>query len=291
MPKQGYLICRIQKHQSIGSVRRALDHAYRKNMLPEENQNINFEISKNNNHNYKYEETETFLTNDINRLERENLIRKTTNLRQKSALVVEHLITYSPEVFEGKSPAQQTALLEAGYEALILFYRSKGEVGNLFFYTIHVDEKTPHMSVFVVPKYRATDKKGKEKTKLGAKHFFGGRDLMRRFQTFMHEKTVEQLKTNFWFEDTILRGLEHDKPRKNVSIKDFYANIKRLQEYFEYYLKLSPENRLKEQEQITNNLKAIDKIKKQEIPDPNIQKIIEKYEKLAKDEGLSIDLE
>ena len=39
-----------------------------------------------------------------------------------------------------------------------------------------------------------------------------------------------------------------------------------------------------------NNLNMIKEIKKQDIPDPNIQEIIKKYEKISKDEDFGIEI-
>ena len=80
---------------------------------------------------------------------------------------------------------------------------------NVISTTIHRDETTPHMAVYVVP----IDSKGN----LNAREFLGGRAKLSKMQTDFHDQ-VKDLGLE--------RGLEGSKA-EHTTIKDFYAEIQK----------------------------------------------------------------
>lgn len=78
--------------------------------------------------------------------------------------------------------------------------------------TLHKDETSPHLSVFVVP----LTKDGR----LSAKDFLGGREVLRQDQTNYHEKVVHL---------GLKRGVEGSKT-SHKSIRQYYTTTKQLKE-------------------------------------------------------------
>ena len=96
--------------------------------------------------------------------------------------VVEMLLGASPEFFEGKSYAEQKSYLSDCVDFAKQFFGEENIVGAY----MHFDEKTPHVSVMVVPietSVRKTKKQEREVTTLNASHYLGGQAAMIQMQT------------------------------------------------------------------------------------------------------------
>ena len=96
--------------------------------------------------------------------------------------VVEMLLGASPEFFEGKSYAEQKSYLSDCVDFAKQFFGAENIVGAY----MHFDEKTPHVSVMVVPietSVRKTKKQEREVTTLNASHYLGGHERMVQMQT------------------------------------------------------------------------------------------------------------
>ena len=124
--------------------------------------------------------------------------------RSNAVLCVEHLITASPD-WNGWGTKKEEEFFKKSLE----FLNKKYGKENVIACSIHRDETTPHLIVYVVP----IDEKGG----LNAKKWLGGRAKLSQTQTdFANE--VKNLGLE--------RGLENSKAR-HKTIKQFYAEIEK----------------------------------------------------------------
>jgi hypothetical protein len=124
--------------------------------------------------------------------------------RSNAVLCIEHLITASPE-WDGWGTEKESEFFKKSVE----FLNKKYGKENVIACSIHRDETTPHLIVYVVP----IDEKGG----LNAKKWLGGRSKLSQTQT----EFANQVK-----ELGLERGLENSKAR-HKTIKEFYAEIEK----------------------------------------------------------------
>lgn len=96
-------------------------------------------------------------------------------VRKDSVLMIEALITASPEFMTARSSAEQREYFE---HALVFLRNEMGEE-NVFAATVHMDERNPHMHVCMVP--ITPDKR------LSAKTIMGNQKKLSEWQTKFHE--------------------------------------------------------------------------------------------------------
>jgi hypothetical protein len=120
--------------------------------------------------------------------------------RRNAVLCVEHLLTASPEFFEGKNQRQIMQWAKANVDWLKERYGEE----NVAHVALHIDEKTPHLAAYIVP-----EKDGK----LNARELFGTRGKMAQMQTEYAEKMRK-----FGLE----RGIEGSKA-KHQKVKRWYG--------------------------------------------------------------------
>ena len=125
--------------------------------------------------------------------------------RKDAVLAVEYVCTASPEWWKTATPGQQADFFKRSVE----WIEDKYGKENLIVATIHRDEKSPHLSAYVVPKT--------QDGRLSAKEFIGNRAQMVADQT-----SFAQRVTDLGLE----RGIEGSKA-KHQSIKDFYAQVEK----------------------------------------------------------------
>ncbi|MDE6456610.1 MAG: plasmid recombination protein [Dysosmobacter sp.] len=162
-----YAILRFQKRKA-GSVAACERHNERKKEAYKSNPDIDMERSRENYHlvappRYTYKK-------EINHMTAAAGCR----VRRDSVMLVETLITASPEFMNSLPPAEQRA-----YFATALDFVS-GRVGkqNIISAVVHMDEKTPHMHLCFVP----ITKEGK----LLAKTMLGNQKSLSEWQTAYH---------------------------------------------------------------------------------------------------------
>lgn len=124
--------------------------------------------------------------------------------RSNAVLCVEHLITASPD-WNGWGTEKESEFFKKSVE----FLNKKYGKENVIACSIHRDETTPHLIVYIVP----IDEKGG----LNAKKWLGGRSKLSQTQT----EFANEVK-HFGLE----RGLENSKAR-HKTIKQFYAEIEK----------------------------------------------------------------
>lgn len=158
----GYGICRVQKVKAaaVGSMQ------YHNDRLPGEHSNPNIDHSKRGD-NAEFIKHGSYRAEVNDRIER---FRKSDRKVRKDAVVlVEGVMTASPEFFEGKSRDEVMAFFRDGFD----FVKSEVGEGNMVHFTVHMDESTPHAHFGFTPIKDGT---------LSWKNYFDGRDALRGWQ-------------------------------------------------------------------------------------------------------------
>lgn len=91
-------------------------------------------------------------------------------IRKNAVLAIEYVMSASPEWFESTDPDKHEQFYKGSKEWLTQKYGAD----NIFNFSIHLDEKTPHVSAYVVP--MTAD------GRLCAREFVGGRQALREAQ-------------------------------------------------------------------------------------------------------------
>ncbi len=157
-----YAILRAKKLKTPGSVAAALQHNFRERPTL----NADPERTPGNEHSHSISADQAM-----------GLMRARLPVkhRKDAVLAVEYVMTASPSWFERATPELQHAF----FERSLSWLRDKYGPANVIAATVQRDEKTPHLSAFVVP--RTSD------GRLSAKDFIGNRDKMRADQTSFAE--------------------------------------------------------------------------------------------------------
>ena len=185
-----FAIYRTAKLKSFGEIGGSLSHTYRTRPTPnadENKQHLNKHIFE------TYNQCFDALKNAIPEKRRSNAV-----------LCIEHLITASP-TWSGWGTKKEEEFFKKSLE----FLNKKYGKENVIACSIHRDETTPHLIVYIVP----IDEKGG----LNAKKWLGGRSKLSQTQT----EFANEVK-HFGLE----RGLENSKAR-HKTIKQFYAEIEK----------------------------------------------------------------
>lgn len=164
----GYGICRVQKVKAaaVGSMQ------YHNDRLPGEHSNPNIDHSKRGD-NAEFIKHGSYRAEVNDRIER---FRKSDRKVRKDAVVlVEGVMTASPEFFEGKSRDEVMAFFRDGFD----FVKSEVGEGNMVHFTVHMDESTPHAHFGFTPIKDGT---------LSWKNYFDGKDALRGWQDRFFEK-------------------------------------------------------------------------------------------------------
>ena len=185
-----FAIYRTAKLGSFGEIGGSLSHTYRTRLTPNADENK----AHLNEHSLKtYNLCFEAIKNSLPEKRRKNAV-----------LTIEHLITASPD-WDGWNTAKEKEFFNKSLD----FINKKYGQENVVAYSIHRDETTPHVIVYVTP----IDEKGG----LNAKKWLGGRAKLSQTQTdFANE--VKNLGLE--------RGLENSKAR-HKTIKEFYAEIEK----------------------------------------------------------------
>lgn len=167
----GYGICRVQKvkRSAVGSMQ------YHNDRMPGEHSNPNIDPDKRKD-NVEFIEHGSYRAEVNDRIER---FRKSGRKVRKDAVVlVEGVMTASPEFFEGKSRDEVMAFFKDGFD----FVKSEAGEENMIHFTVHMDESTPHAHFGFTPIKDGT---------LAWKKFFDGRAALKGWQDRFFEKVSE----------------------------------------------------------------------------------------------------
>lgn len=161
-----YAIIRKRKHKSIASIKTRENHTYRR----EETPNADPAKLHKNKLLYGVEGYGTEIENQLKNYEQSG-----KNIRTNAVLSIEYLLTASPEFFHEGTKNERDERLKKWCDAQIDFVKKEHGAKNIACMYLHLDEKTPHIEVFVVP----IDPRGK----LNCKHFLGARNALSVLQT------------------------------------------------------------------------------------------------------------
>lgn len=185
-----YAILRFQKRKA-GSVAACERHNERKKEAYKSNPDIDMEHSKYNYHlvpppRYTYKK-------EINRM----VQAAGCKVRKDSVMMVETLITASPEFMNSLPPEEQKA-----YFAMALdFIAERVGKENILSAVVHMDEKTPHMHLCFVP----ITPEGK----LSAKYFLGNQKSLSEWQTAYHERMSARWNELERGQSSMITGRKH----------------------------------------------------------------------------------
>lgn len=183
-----FAIYRTAKLGSFGEIGGSLSHTYRTRNTPNADES---RIHLNEHSLETYNSCFAAIKNSIPEKRRKNAV-----------LCIEHLITASPE-WSGWNTEKEKEFFDKSLE----FVKQKYGSENVIAHSIHRDETTPHLIVYVLP----IDEKGG----LNAKKWLGGRAKLSQTQTdFANE--VKSLGLE--------RGLENSKAR-HKTLKKYYAVV------------------------------------------------------------------
>ena len=222
-----YAILRIQKHSAMAAVQRSGRHKDREQDTP----NANPALTPMN-------ETEGAKTSAELVAAIQNRVALATvkaTGTDKPVIAVEYMITASPEFFKHSDKGT----IDAYFDNAKSWLRDKHGADNVVSITRHNDEKTPHLSAFVVPlvEHEASTLKrsvivGRDASgnpvretreyptapsiNLSAKHFFGGAKALSELQTEFHRKVGIPAGLD--------RGMEGSKAT-HQRVRQFYGNI------------------------------------------------------------------
>lgn len=130
----------------------------------------------------------------------------TTNPRKNAVLCVEHLLSTSPEFWDGKTEQQ----IQDWAKTQIAWLRKTYGKANVVHAVLHRDETSPHIVAYVVPEVDG---------KLNARGLFGTREKMRDMHT-------DYAKANARF--GLSRGIEGSRA-KHQTVKSFYARLEAIE--------------------------------------------------------------
>lgn len=185
-----FAIYRTEKLKSFGEIGGSLSHTYRTRNTPNADEN---RIHLNEHSLQTYNQCFEAIKNSIPEKRRSNAV-----------LCIEHLITASP-TWDGWGTEKEKEFFDKSLD----FVKKKYGSENVIAHSIHRDETTPHLIVYVTP----IDETGG----LNAKKWLGGRAKLSQTQT-QFAKEVKHLGLN--------RGVENSKAR-HKTVKEFYAEIQK----------------------------------------------------------------
>jgi hypothetical protein len=189
-----YAIIRAKKLKTMGAVSRSAQHTFRMQPTPNADPALT-----GRNRTVGAKGSEQILA---------ALVRTLPTKRRKDAvLAIEYLVTASPEAF--KRHGGRLDDMGDGYFADALkWLKARHGAANVLSATIHLDESTPHMVVYVVP--MTADRR------LSCRDFLGGPEKLRAMQTSFHAKVGAQRGLE--------RGVEGSKA-KHEAVSAFYSTM------------------------------------------------------------------
>lgn len=164
----GYGIIRVQKVKSaaVGSMQ------FHNDRMPGEHENPDIDPSRTR-ENVEYISHGSYRDEVRERIER--FRESTRKVRKDAVVMVEGVVTASPEFFEGKSKDECLAFFDEAFR----FVRAEFGEENLIHYTVHFDETTPHAHFGATPIRDG---------QLSWKKFFDGRAALTAFQDRFFEQ-------------------------------------------------------------------------------------------------------
>lgn len=188
-----YVIMRMKKLKTRASVASSGRHNFRERETPNADESLTITNS--------HEKAQN--TNDLMHRLTMN-IPTPKNRRKNAVLAVEYMITASPEWWQSATPMQKIEFEQKAKQFLSEIYGDK----NIIQFSVHRDEKTPHVSAIVTPMHEG---------KLNARFYCGGRAKLAEQQD-----RIAELMSELGLE----RGIRGSKA-KHKTIQQFYSEIQK----------------------------------------------------------------
>lgn len=206
-----FCIMRTKKLTSDGNVVSSLQHALRERETP----NADACITNWTTTNKKDKDGNTYVpSNAFDVAMAEYRKRLPVKQRKNGVKAIEMVMTISPEVMEKKGFNARKYLNDCDNWA-----RETFGADNIFFISHHYDEKTPHTSLFLVPKEQKTYKDGHVEDVLNAKKWLGGREKLQKLQTSFYETVGKKHDLD--------RGIEGSNATHDT-VKTYYSKLNKL---------------------------------------------------------------
>ncbi|UVJ43486.1 plasmid recombination protein [Pseudomonas sp. LS1212] len=189
-----YAILRTKKLKSFGAVARSARHTFREQPTP----NADPELSQFN------RGTGAKTTAKLVEALKKGLPEK---LRAGSVLCIEYMISASPEAFK-RHGGKLDDLGDGYFNDALRWLRKKHGKENVIATTVHLDERTPHLVAYVVPR----TKDGR----LSCRDFLGGPAKLKAMQSDFYEVCGKPCGLE--------RGIEGSKA-KHQELKQFYGAL------------------------------------------------------------------
>ena len=261
-----FCIFRTAKLKADGNVSASIQHALRVRDTP----NADPKIENWTNLNFKGEDGKSHIPDNAYEQAMARF-RKTLPKKIGKGRVpcIELMMTVSPEVMAKPGFKITDYLNDCDHWAEEVFGKE-----NVFFKAHHKDEKTPHTSIFIVPKVTKKYKDGHTEEILAAKQWLGGREKLSKLQDDFFEKVGKKYGLD--------RGIKNSKARHQTQ-KKYYAKINQLEKELAEFSANLVEN-------VPSTRGMFSTIIDQDKLNPYLQKQIETlkpyFEKLAKAEDI-----
>lgn len=207
-----FCIFRTEKLRTDGNVAGSISHALRTRETPNADPKIeNWTNFNKNDENGKSHIPENVFDQAMARY-RKTLPKK---IGKGRVPCIELMMTVSPEVMAKPGFKITDYLNDCDHWAEEIFGKE-----NVFLKVHHKDEKTPHTSIFIVPKVTKKYKDGHTEEVLAAKQWLGGREKLSKLQDDFFEKVGQKYGLD--------RGIKNSKA-KHQTQKKYYAKINQLE--------------------------------------------------------------
>lgn len=200
-----YAIMRLEKHKSGGGLTAALQHLYRERYTPNADSSVS---------NLTWAEDGPQTTeNAIKSLHKEieSVVSESgRKLRKDAVVAVEYVMTTTPEFFNSVDKNEREQRVKEFARLSREWIREQYPDGKIIAAQVHMDETTPHLSVFVTPTVRV-----KGVPKFSAYDVLGSRKKLSEHQDSFHKK-VEHLG--------LKRGIKGSKAT-HEKVSRFYSKV------------------------------------------------------------------
>lgn len=186
-----FAILRTEKLKSKIEVRSAIFHCFRAQKTE------NADIKKINDNIYIFSNTKESALTKFNSL-------LPSRVRKNAVYCIEYLISASPEYFQNITINERNKY----FNDSLSFLKKKHGVENCIHASLHLDETTPHLHVFVIP----IDKNNK----LNCREYLGGSSKLRKLQSDFVKAAGEP--------NGLCRGIEGSKA-KHTKVSQFYSKL------------------------------------------------------------------
>lgn len=211
-----YAIMRTKKHKLGGGLATALQHLYRERNTPNADdsktpQNITLIGSPN-------EPSRTKSARERLEGELKRITDGGRKIRADAVVAVEYVMTASPDYWSD-DPVERERQAREFADRSTKWIAEQYPEGCVFAAEVHMDETSPHVSLFVTPTVRKQFKSG-ERLTLNAKSVLGGSQALSAHQTSFHE-AVKDLGLE--------RGIEKSYAQ-HTPVNKFYGRLVKMDE-------------------------------------------------------------